>query len=214
MTFAGPASPVHLASNLYAMEKRVFENPDIKDKVTLLESSLDTNGAYTLLQVELEAGGGNNLHYHTSFTEEFTAMEGVLSIGLKKRQLHLKPGETATAEVNQLHRFYNAGPTPIRFNVKLVPGSLDFEKCIAIGYGLASDRLTNKKGIPKKLDHLGLLLDLSNTRLTGFFAFILPYLLFRAKKARKQGVLKALENKYWHRPYEVQRPPAKKVVQH
>ena len=192
------------------MEKRVFENPDIKDKVTVLESSLDTNNAYTLLQVELEAGGGNNLHYHTSFTEEFTAIEGVLSIGLKKRQLHLKPGETATAEMNQLHRFYNAGSTPIRFNVRLVPGSVEFEKCIAIGYGLASDKLT-RKGIPKKLDHLALLLDLSNTRLTGFFAWILPYLLYRAKKARQKGVLKALETKYWYRPYEVNRPPIKKM---
>ena len=195
------------------MEKRVFENPDIKDKVTLLESSLDTNGAYTLLQVELEAGGGNNLHYHTSFREEFTAIDGVLSIGLKKRQLHLKPGETAIARINQLHRFYNAGDTPIRFTVKLVPGSVDFEKCIAIGYGLASDGQTNKKGIPKKLDHLALLLDLSNTRLTGFFSLILPFLLFRAKKARHNGLLKALENKYWYRPFEAHRSPINKIKQ-
>jgi hypothetical protein len=39
---AGFTWPVLLYSNLYAMEKRVFENPDIKDKVTLLESSLAT----------------------------------------------------------------------------------------------------------------------------------------------------------------------------
>lgn len=182
------------------MEKRVFENPLIKDKVTLLESSQETNGAYTLLQVQLEAGGGNDLHFHTSFTEEFTAIEGVLSIGLKKRQLHLKPGEQAIAHVNQLHRFYNAGKTSIRFDVKLTPGSVEFEKCIAIGYGLASDGMTNKKGIPKKMDHLALLLDLGNTRLTGFIALITPYLLYRAKRARKKGVLKELENKYWSKP--------------
>lgn len=194
------------------MEKRVFENPDIKDKVTLLESSLDTNGAYTLLQVELEAGGGNGLHYHTSFREEFTAVEGVLSIGLKNRQLHLKPGERAIAEINQLHRFYNAGDKPIKFTVKLVPGAVEFEKCLAIGYGLASDGLT-KKGIPRKLDHLALLLDLSNTRLTGFFALILPYLLFRARKARRNGTLTALENKYWYRPFEINRRPVKKAAQ-
>lgn len=194
------------------MEKRVFENPDIKDKVTLLESSLDTNGAYTLLQVELEVGGGNSLHYHTSFSEEFTAVDGVLSIGLKKRQLHLKPGQHTTAAVNQLHRFYNASDKPITFTVKLVPGSVDFEKCIAIGYGLASDGHT-KKGIPRKLDHLALLLDLSNTRLTGFFSLILPYLLFRAKKARRNGTLTALENKYWYRPFEAHRPPVNRTKQ-
>ncbi len=202
MTFTGLAANTTLASNLYAMEKRVFENPLIKDKVTLLKSSQETNGAYTLLEVALEVGGGNDLHYHTSFNEEFTALEGTLSIGLKKRQLHLKPGETTVAEINQLHRFYNASPTPIRFLVKLVPGSVEFEKCIAIGYGLAGDGLTNKQGIPKKMDHLALLLDLGNTRLTGFIAFITPYLLYRARRARKKGVLKALENKYWNRPAE------------
>jgi quercetin dioxygenase-like cupin family protein len=179
------------------MEKRVFENPLIRDKVTLIKSAQETNGAYTLVEVELEAGGGNNLHYHTSFTEEFTAIEGILSIGLTNRQLHLKPGEKAVAGINQVHRFYNAGTTPIRFEVKLVPGSVNFEKGVAIAYGLASDGLTNKKGIPKKMDHLAVILDLTNTRLTGFIVLIQYFLLRRAKKARQKGVLKALENKYW-----------------
>lgn len=186
------------------MEKRVFENPIIQDKVTILASAEETNGAYTLLEVELEAGGGNELHYHTSFTEEFTALEGVLSIGLKKRQLHLKPGEKAVAGINEVHRFYNAGAKPIRFEVKLVPGSLNFEKGVAIGYGLASDGMTNRKGIPKKMDHLAALLDLTNTRLVGFFAIIQPFLLMRARRAQRKGILNVLENKYWNKPFEKQ----------
>ncbi len=63
------------------------------------------------------------------------------------------------------------------FQVKLTPGSSTaFEKCIAIGYGLAGDGLTNKNGIPRKMDHLARTLDLGNTRLTGFIALITPYL--------------------------------------
>ncbi|WP_276484394.1 cupin domain-containing protein [Paraflavitalea pollutisoli] len=182
------------------MEKRVFENPDIKDRVHFLQTSAETNGAYTLVEVELEPGGGNSLHYHTHFDEEFTAIDGVLSIGLKKRQLQLKPGEKAIARINQLHRFYNASPHPIRFHVRLTPGSTEFEKSIAIAYGLASDGLTSKSGIPKKLDHLAVILDLSNTRLTGFFAWILPWLLRRAKRARRKGILQELENRYWQQP--------------
>jgi len=184
--------------NLYAMEKRVFENPLIKDKVTVLKSSGETNGAYTLLEVELNAGGGNGLHYHTSFTEEFTAVEGIVSIGFGNRQLHLKPGEKALAGINQVHRFYNAGHTTVRFEVKLTPGAVEFEKGLAIGYGLAADGYTNKQGIPKKLDHLAVLLDLTNTRLTGFYKLIIPFLLYRAKKARTKGVLTELENRYWY----------------
>jgi mannose-6-phosphate isomerase-like protein (cupin superfamily) len=179
------------------MKKRVFENPKIKDKVTLLKSSQETNGAYTLLEVELEPGGGNPLHYHTSFIEEFRAVEGNLGIGLPKKQLYLKPGETTRAIPNQIHRFFNPGATPIRFEVKLIPGAAHFEKGLAIGYGLAGDGLTNKKGIPTKLDHLAVLLELTDTRLTGFIALVLPYLLRRAKRARRKGVLIDLEKKYW-----------------
>lgn len=189
------------------MEKRVFENPDIKDRVCFLKSSAETNGAYTLIEVELEPGGGNALHYHTSFEEEFTAVDGQLSIGLANRQLHLKPGEKAIARINQLHRFYNASPHPIRFHVKLTPGSTDFEKSIAIAYGLAGDGLTRKGGIPKKLDHLAVTIELSNTRLPGFFAWILPWLLRRAKRARRKGILQELENRYWQQPVALQPIP-------
>lgn len=186
------------------MEKRVYENPKIKDRVTFLTTSAETGGAYTLVQVELEPGGGNALHYHTNFDEEFTALDGTLSIGLKKRQLHLKPGEKALARIGQLHRFYNASTEPIRFQVKLTPGSDSFEKAIAIGYGLAGDGLTNKSGVPKKLDHLAVMLELSNTRLTGFLALITPFLLRRAKRARKKGILQELENKYCPQPVRLQ----------
>ncbi|MDF2190267.1 hypothetical protein [Paraflavitalea sp. CAU 1676] len=192
------------------MERRVFENPLIKDKVTLLKSSEETNGAYTLVEVELLAGGGNDLHYHTSFTEEFTAIEGTVSIGFGKSNLHLKPGEKALARIDQLHRFYNASNSTIRFEVKLVPGSVEFEKGLAIGYGLATDGLTNKHGIPKKLDHLAVLLDLTNTRLTGIYGLIIPFLLYRARKARNKGILADLENRYWHQttPKPVTAQPA------
>ena len=56
------------------MDKRVFENPVIGDRVTFLKSSEETNGAYTLLEIELIAKGGNALHYNRSFSETFTAV--------------------------------------------------------------------------------------------------------------------------------------------
>ena len=48
------------------MKKRVFENSIIKDRVMLVESSNETGGAYTLMEVELQPGSGNQLHYHTN----------------------------------------------------------------------------------------------------------------------------------------------------
>jgi quercetin dioxygenase-like cupin family protein len=178
------------------MEKRVFINPKVKDKVTLLETSKETGGTHTLLEVELAPGGGTPPHYHGSFIEEFTAVEGVLGVMLHKRDLLLNPGQQATVERHALHRFFNPGRETIRFHVRIVPGSERFENSLKIGYGLAVDGFVNNKGVPNKLDHISLLLELSDTRLPGFLSFIQPYLKRRAKSARKRGVDTELFAKY------------------
>ena len=179
------------------MKQRVFENPLIKDKVTVLASSTETNGQYVLVEVELQPGGGNDMHYHTTFTEEFTAVEGVLGIDAGKQKLRLQPGESASAAINQLHRFYNPGDEVIRFHVKIEPAKDSFLQGLSIGYGLASDGLTNKKGIPKSIDHLALLLNLTDTRLPGLLSLINPIVRSRARRAQKKGVEKMLLEKYW-----------------
>ncbi|MFT3826933.1 MAG: cupin domain-containing protein [Chitinophagaceae bacterium] len=178
------------------MEKRVFENPLIKDKVTLLESSRETGGAYTLVEVELEAGGGNPLHYHTTFNEEFTALEGVLGVQLGKKQLRLKPGQKALAPVRKFHRFYNPGKEKVKFHVRLIPGNEGFENTLRILYGLAGDGLLSKRGVPKKLDHLAVFAQKADLRGKGLLFLLLPYLRYRAKQAQKRGVYEDLLRKY------------------
>ena len=43
------------------MEKRVFSNPHVKDKITFIKTSKETAGEYTMIEVELAAGGGTPL---------------------------------------------------------------------------------------------------------------------------------------------------------
>ena len=179
------------------MEKRIFENPIIKDRVQILKSTTETSGEYLLLEIELAPGGGNGLHYHTSFAEEFIPVDGELGIQLEEKNIILTPGQKSTAQAHQLHRFYNPGKKPIRFHVRVAPAQEGFLKALSIGYGLAGDGLTNKKGIPKKLDHLALVLELSETRFKGVLGLVTPLLLKRAKRARKKGVYDALVEKYY-----------------
>lgn len=178
------------------MIKRVFENPLIKDKVTLLQSSAETGGLYTLLEVELAVGGGNGLHAHTSFEEEFIPIEGVLGIQLEKKNLQVQPGEKAIAPLGKWHRFYNPGDTPIRFQVKLNPSNAGFEKGLMIAYGLADDGATNKKGVPKSFTHIALLTAMTDTILPGIYSFLQPLLRWKAKKAIEKGVDQVLIKKY------------------
>ena len=52
------------------MERTIY-NPIQKDTVTFLKTHADTNGACTLVEVELADGGGVGLHYHKTYSEAF-----------------------------------------------------------------------------------------------------------------------------------------------
>lgn len=87
------------------MERKVYENPVIGDKVVFLKSAAETGGAYTLIEVDLAPGGGNSLHTHSEFTETFTPVAGDLLVYDGKQERILKEGEKATIPLNVLHYF-------------------------------------------------------------------------------------------------------------
>jgi mannose-6-phosphate isomerase-like protein (cupin superfamily) len=178
------------------MEKRVFSNPHVKDKVTFVKTSKETGGEYSLLELELAPGGGTPLHAHTSFDEQFTAIDGVVGIVVEKNKILISPGESATAPLGKFHRFYNPGKTSIRFEVKIVPSCESFENSLKIAYGLAEDGKANKKGIPKSFSHLALLTTMADTVLPGALSLILPVIRWKAKQAIKKGIDQELIKKY------------------
>ncbi|HGJ64685.1 TPA: hypothetical protein ENS27_04765, partial [bacterium] len=69
---------------LHCMERpisnRTIYNPLQKDAVTFLKTSSETNGTYTLVEVELADKGGVGLHYHKTYAETFTCLEGEVQI--------------------------------------------------------------------------------------------------------------------------------------
>lgn len=176
---------------------RTIENPLIQDKVTFLETAAETGGKFTLVQVELAPNGGNDLHYHKTFEETFTAVEGVLGIQLGKQIIHLKKGESATAPVGSLHRFFNPSASEkIVFNVLLQPGSEGFETTLQVAYGLARDGRTTQKGIPKSLYHMALIIQWSDTNIPGLFTLFEPVMRWLARRAVQKGIDKALIAEY------------------
>mgnify|MGYP001156557903 CR=1 FL=1 len=179
------------------IESRVIENPLIKDRVTFIETAAETGGKFTLVQVELAPNGGNDLHYHKTFDETFTVLEGVLGIQLGKEILHLKKGESATAPIDSLHRFFNPSASEkVVFNVLLQPGSAGFETTLQVAYGLARDGRTNRKGIPKSLYHMALIIQWSDTNLPGLFSWLEPVMRGLAKRAKQKGIDRALIAEY------------------
>lgn len=177
--------------------KRTITNPVLKDTVTFIKTSAETNGTVSELEITLLPGGGNPLHYHTSYSETFTALEGNLGLELKnKKTLLLKPGEFYVVKQGEVHRFFNPGDKEIKFRNEVHPGHEGFENTLRILYGLAADGLYNDKGVPKSLTHLAICGIMSDMRLPGLMALTTPLLKFIAARAREKGIEQQLLARY------------------
>lgn len=175
---------------------RKIHNPIQKDTVTFFKTAAETNGEYTLVEVELADGGGVGLHYHKTYCEKFDCLEGEVQIGLGKEVHVLHPGETATAEAYVNHFFRNRSGKPCKFRVMITPACRGFEQSLQIGYGLASDGLCKKNGFPKDKLALAWLFDISESNLPGWMSIFEFFLRAQAKKARLKGIDKELISRY------------------
>ena len=101
---------------------RRYYHPGQKDYATFLETSEETGGDRTLIEIELAPGGGNTPHYHLTYDEHFEVLEGALEVQLGKASRILRPGDKAVAYKTVLHRFRNPSGEPARFLVELRPG--------------------------------------------------------------------------------------------
>jgi len=179
-----------------ANEERRYYNPVQKDYATFLKTSEETGGEYTLIEVEVAAGGGNLLHYHKTYDEHFEVLEGALEVRLGNETHTLHPGQRAIAAMNTLHCFYNPTDEPVRFLVELRPGHGGFEKAVKVAYGLARDGRVRADGTPGNLYHLAVILEWSDMRLPGIFTVAEPVFRLLARRARRKGIDRELEAEY------------------
>lgn len=178
------------------MQKRTFFNPVINDTATFIETCEETNGKYSLIEIELYQSEGPPLHYHNAFAEKFEATEGVLHLQVGKKRIVLNPGESITVPPRIPHKFYNPTNGRVRFQITFEPGHVGMENFIKIIYSLAADGLTNKKGVPIKFSHLATILVMSDTNGSGFLTFLAPIIKIVANRAKKNGTEKWLLEKY------------------
>lgn len=141
---------------------RTVRNPVIGDEVTFVRTASETGGEQTLARVLLKPGGGNPLHYHLTYAEEFEVVDGRLTIHRDGERLVLGPGETAHAPIGSRHRFANDTDRPVTFLTTIRPARR-FEEQIRIAYGLARDGKTIRGGVPRNPLQLALLFEISET---------------------------------------------------
>lgn len=177
--------------------RTVYHNPLNGEETTIVKSSSETEGKYSLLEVKLMKGGTNPLHYHLTFTEEFEALVGNLYLEADKERVVLRPGKKLEVKKRVRHRFYNPSPEPIIFRVRLTPGQLGFEDFIKATFGLINDGKTTSGQIPKNILHSAVLLKWGDTHLPNLlFRIGEPVLNFLYKLAVKTGIEKQLKDEY------------------
>jgi len=175
-----------------------YLNPITKEKATILKTSRETNGAYTYIEVELQPGGGNPIHYHKRFTEEFEPVDRTLGVHYLGKELRLNPGETFKVPVIDNHRFYNPGGQSITFRARLEPGQPGFENFMAVLFGLVSDGKTfGANQIPYNPLYAVILLKWGDTQVDSLlFRWLSPLLDVMFSLSRKLGTDKKLLKRY------------------
>lgn len=180
------------------MPNRTYHNPINGEYTKILESAAETGGAHTLFEVSLTPGGGNPVHYHTKFTEEFTAVKGLLGLQKGKAKVHLNPGESLLVPKLAHHRFFNDTAETIVFRVKLTPGQPTFENFLKAMFGLVNEGKTiTKNQIPKNILHTAVMYHWGDTHLANpLVKLAAPLLDMLYKRAVSKGIEQQLFDKF------------------
>lgn len=142
---------------------RTIVNSEGNYSATFIKTGEETNGAYELVQVELEPFGGNDWHYHNSFEESFTVLNGEVKIGQNGREVVLKKGDSAIAHKKDMHYFKNAQGQKAVLLVRITPAA-GLEKTLRVAYGLINDGKL-KNDMTENPWHMALLLGYSESYL-------------------------------------------------
>ena len=130
----------------------VVWNPLTGEKVMLVESAEETEGARIVGDFAVEAGGfvPGGEHVHEYCAEHFEVRSGRIAFLLDGEQRLLEAGEELTVPRGTWHRWWNPGDDEVLTRVRVEP-ALRFQEAILVFWGLCADGHTNREGRPSPL---------------------------------------------------------------
>jgi quercetin dioxygenase-like cupin family protein len=96
----------------------------VGDTYTILVSSADTGGRYTLIDMLIPDGGGPPPHRH-DFDEMLHVLDGAIEVTLRGATSTVATGQTANVPANAPHSFHNGSGQTVRLLCLASPGGLD-----------------------------------------------------------------------------------------
>jgi quercetin dioxygenase-like cupin family protein len=129
----------------------IWENPATRERATILERPWDNPAGRAT--AELTALVGARVvgeHRHPALVEQFTVLEGELTVKCDEQTSTLHQGETAVIEPGVWHDWWNASDRDARVRVEITPGER-FVHMIETFFGLARLGHTDGRGMPSTL---------------------------------------------------------------
>jgi quercetin dioxygenase-like cupin family protein len=97
----------------------------VDDLVTVKLASEDTGGAYSLMEVRTQPGGGPPPHAHRNHDEAIYVLEGDVELSVGESSLPAGAGSCVYAPRGTLHAWRNVGAAPSRVLTVITPGGLE-----------------------------------------------------------------------------------------
>jgi quercetin dioxygenase-like cupin family protein len=135
-----------------------IDNPVTGERITFLETSLDTRGESLSIAWSLRAGGflPGGAHTHPNQEERIEIYSGTLGVSVGRRKYRLRTGEAVVVPRGVPHAWWNEGDDPVRAEVEFRP-ALDTESLFETLFGLARDGQVSEEGVPSSLQVVALL---------------------------------------------------------
>ncbi|MEX5295240.1 cupin domain-containing protein [Kocuria sp. CPCC 205268] len=167
--------------------------------LTWVRTGDETGGEYSLMYAEYDPGITVFPHYHTRYTETLRMFEGTLEGRIAGRPVRLQDGDEAVVPPRAVHGWRSTGDRRLRFVLEVRPAHTGFEKWLVTLQNMANDGLTHPDGRPRKLSHAALILVESDINLPGPGRALMPAFRVLAALARRRGVARRLEQRYYRR---------------
>jgi mannose-6-phosphate isomerase-like protein (cupin superfamily) len=120
-------------------------------KMTILLSSQETGGQFSLIEGIMPPGGDGGRHVHAKEDESMHLLEGELEVSIGDQVFTLRAGESYFAPRNVPQRLRNLGSVPARAMLMTTPGGFDefiAKAATPIKEGGSPDALSPSAGMP------------------------------------------------------------------
>src|SRR5215203_3670852 len=108
--------------------ERTIINRATGEKATYLETSHESGGARTALELEAKPGGGVPVHRHADHDEYIEVVAGEIEVTMNGKKHRFGPGERVLIERGTTHEWRNPSPDrELTFRGQMTPGHPDFE---------------------------------------------------------------------------------------